>query len=273
MNSRILVPIALNHFDDWAIGIAKQVGVTNALEIEAMHVVQPPAGALLDGAGQVIEDGELDLSTFKAEWAAAEHRLKGLVESGQASSYQLTAGQVTSALVEKSRDVALTVMASEGLSGLQALLHRTEVGEFVFQSKTPVLSVKCDRSDLQPRNVLLIGRFEEVAERPLGILKAWVDSVQGNWHFLAIGAKDTDQCGEREHRMRAFAAKNGIEKVSLHFHRQGDPELAVAQLLQEQEIDVLALAVRKQQSHWLQGGLALALVHHFHKPIYTYPVE
>jgi nucleotide-binding universal stress UspA family protein len=269
---QVVVPVALRATDEWALALAAKVAQASQQSVAAIHVVQPPAGALVDGSGVIMDDGELDLTHFRNEWALAENVLAQWKKQGLAAKTQILTGGLIRTLAGASADASLIVMASEGSSGLQALLRRTQAGELVFQSQCPTLSVKCDRSDLMPKNVLLIGKFDEVAERDLAPLRAWVQANGGVWHLLALEAKNTDLCGEREMRMRAFAEINQLGEPVLHFHRNGDPELAVAQLLQELEIDVLALAVRKKQSHWLQGGLALALVHHFHKPIYTYPV-
>ncbi len=270
--NHVIVPVALRSTDEWALHLAENLAQISQQQVTALHVVQPPAGALVDGSGAVMDDGELDLSAFRNEWELAQNVLGTWKSKGLVQNSAILAGGLIRSLTEASAGASLIVMASEGTSGLQALLRRSQAGELVFQSQCPVLSVKCDRSDLKPKNVLLIGKFDEVAKRDLAPLRAWVEANHGVWHLLALEAKNMDLCGEREMRMKAFAAANQLGEPILHFHRSGDPELAVAQLLQELEIDVLALAVRKRQSHWLQGGLALALVHHFHKPIYTYPV-
>lgn len=272
---RILVPTDFGELSEWALELAQKIHRQTPSQIELLHLVQAPAGVLLDGRGQVIDDGEIDLSAYRSavargqsqmdEWAQ-KYEVQGAVQCGG-----LTTG-IVRAVDEFGSD--LVVMGTAGNGGLKELLSRSEAGEVALQSPVPVLSLKCDRSDLRVRNALVIGEFPSARKRPLDAVKALVDHDQGRWHLMAINASDTDACDSRQERMARFAEVNELGDVQLHFHRNGDPEMAIAQILQEQEIDVLCIAVRRKNlGSWLRGDLALALVHHFHKPIFTYPAE
>lgn len=271
---KILVPTDFSELSTWASDLASRLA-DQPSDVHLLHLVQAPAGALMDAQGQVMEDGELDLRAYHAQYSKAQDQMAQCVRStgyqGEVRTAKLTTGILHSA---QRLGVDLIVMGTSGASGFKELLSRSEAGELALQSPVPVLSLKCDRSDLQFKNAMIIGDFDQVQKRPLDAVRQLVQENGGQWHLLAMHAKDEDQCGARQERMRNFAELNQLGAVQLHFHRQGSAELALIQLLQELELDVLCLAVQGQNlASWLMGDLALALVHHFHKPIYIYPRE
>jgi nucleotide-binding universal stress UspA family protein len=275
MVMRVLVPVDFTELSVWAVELALEVVARHQGEVHLVHLVQAPAGALVDAQGQVLDDGEIDLTRYRQALVSGQESMdtwktrfgvQGLVLSGA-----LTSG----ILHESSRIGAdCIVMGTEGTAGIRELLTRTEAGEGAIQSPVPVLTLKCDRSQTQFKSALLVDQFREVRRYPLGAVQELL-GTDGQWSFMAMSANHLDQCDDRQARMEETAVFNGItSSVDFFFHRQGDEEIALTQLLQEKQFDVLCIGIPKRKlARWLSGDLALALVHHFHKPIYTFPME
>lgn len=271
---KILVPTDYSELSKWAVELAQRL-VQDSADLNLLNLVQAPAGALMDAQGQVLEDGEMDLSAYRREWSQSQAQMAEWTAT-YACAGEVRTAKLTTGILHHSQRVGaeLIVMGTEGSSGLKELLSRSEAGELALQSPVPVLTLKCDRKDMQFKNAMIIGDFDRVQKRPLAAVRELVRQNNGQWHLLALHAQDQDQCGARQERMHQFALLNELGECKLHFHRQGSQELALIQLLQELELDVLCIAVRQQNlATWLRGDLALALVHHFHKPIYLYPAK
>lgn len=83
------------------------------------------------------------------------------------------AGNLTDQILHcvKREEIDLVVMGTHGLNGFRELIADSVTGQIVRQSSVPVLSLKCDRSDLEIKNIVLASSFEDKAPAKISFIK------------------------------------------------------------------------------------------------------
>ncbi len=271
---KILVPTDFTDVANYALSMAQKIASKLEAEITLLHVVNTPSGVLTDNDGHVIDDGENDLKAYyqslekgKKQMAALEADLpKGIRTS-------VVEGVLNQAIVEfiKNERIDLVVMGTKGSSGLREILQGSETEIIVRKSPVPVLSLMCDRSNIQLEKILLVHDFKKAIVQDLEIHKALMAAFDAKLHLLKIIDGDESEL-VTEKEMREFAKANDLDSAVFHIFNDSDVEDGITHFLQEQDFDLLSIGTHghKGFKHWLNGSVAEDLVNHLHKPILTF---
>ncbi len=262
----ILVPVdgseVARHASDLAFRLAQRCGA----RLHLLHVVPLPLGAT---AG--IFDDSLDLKAWEQTCQQSEVRYRDWAKPyGPETQVHVRSGELIGAIAEvcSSQAIELIVMGTAGDHGWHERLIGSNAEHVLHEIRVPLLTLKCDRSDLLLRNLLVINDFTELPAGPLPTLR-WFSELDGaQVHLLKVGTAEP----QLDKRMAAFARQQGLDRVVHHVLPGTDVEEAVVRFVQQHEIDLVALGTRDRSSWYrlLHGSISSRIVNHLFKPVLTF---
>lgn len=271
---KILIPTDFSQQADFAWLMAKKLGEKVPVVISFLHVLNPGQGIITDSDGRPVLDGDIDASFFFEMEKMAKEKLQTL-QKNTGAEVHLKIGKLTDELVgfAEKKNFHLIVMGTKGSSGIKEILSGTETQQVVRHSKVPVLSMMCDRSDLQIRNILLVHDFEREKQKEFSLLKAIAEAWKAKIHLLYISKSDRQD--EVKSKMEQFAAHNELKNFSIHVHNDASVEKGIVHFNQMHEMDLICIGTHGFTgiAHLFHSSVAESVVNHLFKPVITYHLK
>ena len=160
---------------------------------------------------------------------------------GEHIETHLVLGKTTDAILNFSAKMEfdLIVMGTKGSWGIMESLSGSETQMVARKSKTPVLSLMCDRSDLQIRNILLVHNFSQPVIENTTLLHKLIRAFDIKVHMLQIST-----------------TKSQIESGVVHYN-------------QMHEMDIICIGAHGKAGVF-QASETEKLVNHLFKPIISF---
>ena len=271
---KILIPTDFSVQADFAYLMVKNLGSKLPVEIHFLHVLNVPDTVTMDGEGNIQTCGEIDITYVEQQRDIARNKLENLKSQyGEEIHTHLTLGKTVDTVigVAATEEFGLIVMGTKGVSGMLELISATETQMIVRRSSVPVLSLMCDRSDLNIQNILIVHDFSENGDQQLNMLHKIMAAFGAKVHLLQVVGKRI----KKEHvedNMMVFVASNGIEDFEMHVLNDSDVERGVVHFNQMHNIDIVCIGTHGK------GGLFHSsttekLVKHLFKPIISFHLK
>lgn len=267
---KVLLPTNFSVQATYAQILLERLAQKVQLEVHLAHVLPLPETVTILPDGQIQTCGEIDFGFVELQRDLTLQKLKAV--EGTFHGHHILIGPSVESVVDYAENHAfdLIVMGTKGTRGLVEKLVGSKTQNVVRQSRVPVLSLMCERSDWMPQEVLLAHRFyKEELQLPfatLAIIKAFKSKV----HLLEF----IDQSQQEEHvkqAMHAFAQKEGLEKVQYHTLLEKDVEQGVLHFDQMKSVDMLLIGTHAK-SRLFHKSATQSLVSHLYKPIITFHI-
>lgn len=271
---KILIPTDFSVQADFAYLMVKNLSAKLPVDVHFLHVLNVPDTVTMDGEGNIQTCGEIDITYVEQQRDIARNKLENLKSQyGEEVHTHLTLGKTVDTVigVAATEEFDLIVMGTKGASGMLELISATETQMIVRRSSVPVLSLMCDRSDLNIQNILIVHDFSENGDQQLNMLHKIMAAFGAKVHLLQVVGKRI----KKEHvedNMMVFAASNGIEDFEMHVLNDSDVERGVVHFNQMHNIDIVCIGTHGK------GGLFHSsttekLVKHLFKPIISFHLK
>lgn len=273
---KVLIPTDFSVQADYAYIMVNKLSEKMPMEIHFLHVMPVPDTVYLDMNGAVQTCGEIDPGYVRAQKDIADSKLKVLkTQYGEHIHTHLVLGKITDSIIEFSEknNFDMIVMGTKGSWGVKEKISGSETQIIARKSHIPLLSLMCDRSDLQINNVLLVHNFNVPANEDLSLLKKMILSFNTKVHLLQITSGDmVKELPAVEMNMRRFAELNSISKFECHLIHDMDVENGVVHFNQMNDMDLLCIGTHGK------GGLfhhsaTEKLINHLFKPIISFHLK
>ncbi len=275
---KIIVPIDFSDISRYGTDLAVKIAHELRAEIHLLNVIPLPSHVLLTHEGEILEDGDFDTSGPKKQREENNLKLqewKRMYAPGAITAVRF--GHVNEQVLEYANKQAagLIVMGTHTTFGMQELLN-TSHGEYVAMHATmPLLTLKCDRSDLQVKSIVMANSFKSDdiphAQMTLAIQKAF----DAKLYLLRVNTpSDFVTDADAERNMRSFAEKNSLTNVEFAVYNDSDIEDGIVHFVAKHDIDIISIG-SKQRSGFnklINGCVSADLVNHVMKPILTHPI-
>lgn len=275
---KILLPTDCSDLGDYAYEIAHKIARQTGAAIEALSIVPAPAAAIFDTEGNLKSDEGEDYSEIYSEKADLQDRIeKWAAEKDDINAVTVKIGPIDEHIVRYAQfvDADLIVMGTAGAHGIDEWLRRSHTAHVVRTSPTPVLCLKCDRSGMLIKNIVLVSDFAKVEELDLTVLKTIQKAFNAKLHLLKV---NTPKQFETERKVKwdmdNFAELNELENVSFHLYSDETVEAGIVNFNTENQIDILALGTHQRSglSRMFKHSISEDVVNHVMQPILTFPV-
>lgn len=271
---KILIPTDFSVLADFAYLMVRNLGSKLPVEIHFLHVLNVPDTVTMDGYGNIQTCGEIDITYVEQQRDIAHNKLKNLKSQyGEEVHTHLTLGKTVDTIIKvaDTEEFDLIVMGTKGANGIMELISATETQIIVRRSTVPVLSLMCDRSDLEVKNLLIVHDFAENGNQDLNVLRHIMHAFGAKVHLLQVANKRTKD-EEVLENMKVFAASNGLQEYETHILKDRDVERGVVHFNQMHNIDIVCIGTHGK------GGLFHSsttekLVKHLYKPIISFHLK
>jgi len=270
---KILIPTDFSVQAEFAYLMVKKLEEKTAIDIHFLHVLNVPDTVTMDSKGNIHTCGEIDVNYLIKQKEIAIRKLENLkVLYGNQINVHLVLGKTTDAILDFSNanSFDLIVMGTKGSSGIKEILSGSEAQIIARRSKIPLLSLMCDRSDLQIQNVLLVHNFSNPKKEGMGLMHKLIKAFNTKVHLLQItsGPIESEKASVQED-MKKFAELNGIENYESHLINDKDVENGVIHFNQMNNMDIICIGTHGKGSLFHQSATE-KLINHLFKPIISF---
>ena len=270
---KILIPTDFSVQAEFAYLMVKKLEEKTSIDIHFLHVLNVPDTVSMDSRGDIQTCGEIDVNFVVKQKEIAERKLENLkVLYGNHINVHLVLGKTTDAILDfsNSHGFDLIVMGTKGASGIKEILSGSEAQIIARRSKIPLLSLMCDRSDLQIQNVLLVHNFSNPKKEGMGLMHKLIKAFNTKVHFLQItSGKVESELGKVESDMKHFAELNGLVNYECHLINDKDVENGVVHYNQMNNMDIICIGTHGKGSLFHQSATE-KLINHLFKPIISF---
>lgn len=272
-NLKILIPTDFSVQAEFAYLMVKKLEDKISIDIHFLHVMNVPDTVTMDANGNIQTCGEIDIKYVLSQKEIAERKLAALKTLyGNNINTHLVLGKITDAIINfsEANHFDLIVMGTKGAWGIKEKLSGSETQMIARKSKVPLLSLMCDRSDLQIHNILLVHNFRNPAKEDLSLMHKLIKAFDSKFHLLQITSVKTDaEKAGIETNMKNFAAVNNITNYECHVINDKDVEDGVIHFNQKINMDIICIGTHGKGGIFHHSATE-KLINHLFKPIISF---
>jgi len=275
----LLIPTDFGELGDYAYSIAARISAKSGAAIEVISVVTGPPGAFYSKTGELLKDEGNDYAEWDSALAAAQEKMKQWVkDKPEVTDTFCTIGNIDQTILQyaTNHQIDLIVMGTHGL------FHNSIWGPFSHaefitnHSPIPVLTLKCDRTDLKLDELLLVSDFLEAKPINLSIIKSLQALHGSKLLLLKIKLADTRRTeAQITADMHAFAQANRLQNYEVHIYPDQLVEAGIGKFAAEKDIDLIMLGTHQAGtfSKLFRESISKDVVNHLYHPILTFPLD
>lgn len=272
---KILIPTDFSIQPEYAYLLVKRLEDKLPVEVHFLHVMTVPDTVTIDENGSINTCGEIDINFLQVQKQMAERKLNHLKETyGNDIQTHLLFGKVTDQIVNfsASNRFDLVAMGTKGAWGLKEKLSGSDTQMVTRKSEVPVLSLMCDRSDLQINHILLVHDFNSPHVHGLDLMKRLLIAFDAKLHQLQwIDGIDDNQRAQLIEKMDAHAKNQDIFNYENHLITDADTESAVIHFNQMVNMDLICIGNLGNEG-FFRSNSAEKLIKHLFKPIISFHI-
>jgi nucleotide-binding universal stress UspA family protein len=273
---KVLIPTDFSVQAEYAYIMVRKLAEKALMEIHFLHILNVPDTVTLGTDGKISTCGEIDVRYVEKQKEIADRKLEEYrTNYGPDVRTHLRFGLTTETILQfaESQHFDLIAMGTKGSWGLKERFSGSETQIVARKSRVPLLSLMCDRSDLEIRNFLIVHNFVQDKVEYMGLLKKIVRAFKPTIHLLQIqrtpGAEEAKQM---EEAMNRFAVENELEDVQKHIIQDSNIENGVVHFNQMHDMDIICIGT------YGKGGLFYnsateRLINHMYKPIISFHIN
>jgi len=267
---KILIPTDFSVQAEYAYLMVKKLANKIPVEVHFAHVLSVPDTITLKADGTFDTCGEVDIQYLQQQKEMADRQLQSLVSiDGPQIHTHLLLGKITDAILDFSlrQHIGLIVIGTKGAWGIKEKLSGSEAEAIATRSTVPVLSLMCDRSDLEINNILLVHDFNSQRTMDVSLVQKLLQAFNSTLHLLQFVSENDDKAKSAIiEKMNQWAKNHQIPAFECHVLNDVNIEQGVVHFNQMHPIDVVTIGIHEQHGIFKQHA-AEALIHHLYKPI------
>jgi nucleotide-binding universal stress UspA family protein len=275
----ILIPVDFSDLSAYGSSLAMDVAKHTGAQLHFVHVISLPSHVLLTPEGDLFEDGDFDTSIPRKQKAEAEQKMEEWKAKYDSNATTCVCfGKVNEELMNytKAHDASLIVMGTHQTVGVKELLQSSHAEFLALHSDVPILSLKCDRSDMKIKSMVLAASFKtpDVPNCETALLLSQAFDAQ--LHLLRVNtSSDILPDTIVMQNMQTFAEKHKIKHANFAIANHHDVEDGIMEFVAQYDIDVLAIGSKQRTglNKIINGCLSADLVNHALKPILTFKLK
>ncbi|MFZ9942858.1 MAG: universal stress protein [Bacteroidia bacterium] len=274
---KILIPTDFSVQSEYAFVLAKRLEEKIPLDIHFLHVLQVPDTVTMDPSGSIVTCGDIDAGFVEQQKTIALRKLDEIHQQNKGSvSTHLRLGKLTDEITSFAHNHGfhMIVMGTKGAWGILEKLSGSETQVVARYSEIPVLSLMCDRSELQIRNLLLVHDFSNPAHEDLSMVRLISQSFNARIHLMQVIEEGIDR-NIISANMDRFANLNELNNYETHLIADKDVEAGVIHFNQMHNMDLVCIGSygRKGLGRIMHSSATEKLINHLYKPILTFHLK
>lgn len=270
---KVLIPTDFSVQSEFAYQMVKNLSRKSNMEVTFLHVLNVPDTVSLNEEMEIVTCGEIDIDYVRTQYEMALNKLDDIKRKNENVKTDIVFGSTTSQITgyAETNQFDLIALGNKGSSGLAERFIGTEAQHVARNSTVPVLTLMCDRSNLELNNILLVHNFEENSEQNLELLKVFIKVFGSKLHLLQI-VQDEDDESHVKDNMKTFAQNNGLTNFDMHILHDANVEEGVTHFDQMHDMDIVCIGTHGKGGI-LHKSSTEALINHLYKPVISYKIK
>lgn len=276
---KIVVPVDFSEISGYGSDLAIKTATHLGAEVHFIHVITLPSHILLTKEGELFEDGDFDTSIPKKQKEEALVKIKEWAAKYYPSATTCVCfGQVNEQVMQYAdkQQANLIVLGTHTSIGLGELINSTH-GEYIaMHSSIPVMTLKCDRSDMEVKNIMIAGSFKKGDIPHCEMALAMQQAFNAKLYLVRINTPhDSIPEAEALEHMKAFADKHQLSNIELAVYNDQTVEEGIMHYTAKENIDIIAIGSwqRTGINKLIKGCVSADLLNHLYKPILTFKLK
>lgn len=270
---KILIPTDFSVQAEFAYLMVKKLEAMAQLDIHFLHVLVVPDTVSMNAAGEIETCGEIDVNYLVKQREIAERKLANLEKVyGNNIHTRFVLGKITDAILEfsETNHFDLIVMGTKGAWGIKEKLSGSETQAVARRARVPVLSLMCDRSDLEIKNILFVHDFSHPMREDMSLVDKMIRAFGSKLHLLQIISGNVEEGKSTvENNMKKFAELNQISNYECHVINDKDVENGVIHFNQVINMDIICIGTHGKGGLFHQSATE-KLINHLFKPVISF---
>ena len=275
---KILLPTDMSELSEFAYNLAFKVAVNFGASIDLLHLIPSPQGAFVGNDGALMEDGN-DYSSLECKKKNAWMELNEWASRRLGISHiEVQFGEVESGIVQYAdkHNIDLIVMGTDGVHSFNAWSKGSHTGHILNHSNTPILSLKCNRVDLDIKNILLVSDFEYSDAKSLQIIHDFQEFLGVSLHLLKVNNSNNPEIVQQSiAQMNHCVQVNNLKNAHIHTVCDSSVEKGIQKFIAENEMDMIAIGTNQRSglSKLFKHSISENVLHSVYHPILTFPIK
>ena len=272
---RILVPTDFSVQAENALKVAAQIARNNNSEIHLLHMLEIPS-QMNDAISGSAPIPEVMLFIQKAKetlnFIKEKSYLKDLtvIES-------IKVEKASQAIISYSNDhdIDLILMGSNGTSGIEEIIIGSNTEKVVRLSTAPVLIIKEEITEFNPKNIVFASDFSEEIKKPFGKFLNLAYAFNAHLHLVTICTPNSFKTTDLSEKIvQDFISDFDIQNYSTHIYNDTNIEKGIINFSNHINADLISLCThgRTGLSHFFTGSISEDLANHASKPLIVYKI-
>jgi len=276
---KILVPTDFSETSAYGSSLAAKIATYLNAEIHFLHVINLPSHILLKEDGSLFEDGDFDTSIPKEKLKLAQEKMPNwLATYAPLAKAHFVFGHVNETVLNhaKKYSIDLIIIGTHAVSGTQELFNHTHGEYLAMHSETPVMTLKCDRSDMEVKSIVIASSFKSPEIPHVEMALALQKALHAKLYLLRINTpKDFMADGKVLHNMKEFVENNQLNNVEMGIYNDEHVEDGIVHYVAKENIDIICIGSfqRTGLNKLINGCVSSDLVNHVYKPILTFKLK
>lgn len=270
---KVLIPTDFSIEAEYAFKMVNSLSEKANMEITFLHILNVPDTVTLGMDNVINTCGEIDVNFVTVQRDMALEKLEELKEKNEGVNTELIFGHTTTGIIEfaEENNFDLIALGTKGTSGLAERFIGSNAQLIARKSDIPVLTLMCDRSEIQVDDILFIHDFEESEAQNLKLMKHIIKIFDTQLHLLQIASDNDDEDQIREN-MAIFAQNNEIVNYETHIIHDKNVEEGINHFTAENEMDILCMGTHGKGGIFHKSATE-TLINHLYKPIISYKIK
>src|SRR5690554_1988553 len=160
---KVLIPTDFSIEAEYAFLMVNNLSKKANMEVTFLHILNVPDTVTLGLDNTISTCGEIDVHFVEVQRNMALSKLAELKEKNPSVETDLIFGHTTTGIIQYAEDnkFDLIALGTKGSSGFAERFIGSNAQLIARKSDVPVLTLMCDRSGLELKDILLVHNFEE----------------------------------------------------------------------------------------------------------------
>lgn len=272
---RILVPTDFSAQAENALKVAAQIAQNNNSEIHLLHMLEIPSqmNDAITGSAPI---PEVMLFIQKAKETLRFLREKSYLKDLTVIE-SIKVEKVSQAIISysKEHDIDLILMGSNGTSGFEEIIIGSNTEKVVRLSTAPVLIIKEEIAEFNPKNIVFASDFTEEIKKPFGKVLDLAYAFNAHLHLVTICSPNSFKTTALSQKIvQEFISDFDIKNYSTHIYNDTNIEKGIINFSNHINADLISLCThgRTGLSHFFTGSISEDLANHASKPLIVYKI-
>lgn len=281
----ILVPIDFSLRSYAALAAAADIATQFESKITLLHIIDVPESQrpeyqlALDTFGNHENSGKEDIPAILFAMKETKRQLREAREKYPKITFieKVVFDRVHRQIysVVEGTDVDLIVMGSSGASGLGEVFIGSNTQKVIRNSSCPVLVIKDDEGNFNPRNIVFASDFSEMGGQAVKLFPLFKTLYGSTMHFLNIVTPSTFEASPTTtKRIKEFAEYTEMvaEDYTINIFNYYTEEEGILTFAEENKADMILLGThgRKGFSRFMMGSIAENVANHSEIPVFVF---